>query len=41
MLKIIKKVFGDKHEKGIKNLWPIVEEINEEYKKIKDKRSFR
>ncbi len=36
MLKIIKKVFGDKHEKGIKNLWPIVEEINEEYKKIKD-----
>jgi len=36
MLKIIKKVFGDKHEKGIKNLWPIVEEINEEYEKIKD-----
>ena len=36
MLKIIKKIFGDKHEKGIKDLWPIVEEINEEYKKIKD-----
>jgi len=36
MLKILKKVFGDKHEKGIKDLWPIVEEINEEYEKIKD-----
>ncbi|MBT8386412.1 MAG: preprotein translocase subunit SecA, partial [Ignavibacteria bacterium] len=36
MLKIIKKIFGDKHEKNIKYLWPIVEEINEEYKKIKD-----
>ena len=36
MLKIIKKIFGDKHEKGIKDLWPIVEEIKEEYEKIKD-----
>ncbi len=36
MLKILKKVFGDKHEKGIKDLWPIVEEINEEYEKIKN-----
>ncbi len=36
MLKIIKKIFGDKHEKDIKYLWPIVAEINEEYEKIKD-----
>ena len=36
MLKIIKKIFGDKHEKDIKYLWPIVDEINEEYEKIKD-----
>ena len=36
MLNIIKKIFGDKHEKNVKELWPIVEEINEEYEKIKD-----
>jgi len=36
MINIIKKIFGDKHSKDVKELWPIVEEINEEYEKIKD-----
>jgi preprotein translocase subunit SecA len=36
MLEIFKKIFGDKHTKDIKLLWPVVEEINEEYEKIKD-----
>lgn len=36
MLGIIKKIFGDKHSKDLKLLWPIVEEINAEYEKIKD-----
>ncbi len=36
MLKLIKKVFGDKHTKDIKELWPIVEQINAEYEKIKN-----
>ncbi len=36
MLNLIKKVFGDKHSKDQKLLWPIVEEIIEEYDKIKD-----
>ncbi|MCH8033340.1 MAG: preprotein translocase subunit SecA [Bacteroidetes bacterium] len=33
---LVKKIFGDKHEKDLKFLWPIVDEINEEYEKIKD-----
>ncbi|MEO8399928.1 MAG: DEAD/DEAH box helicase, partial [Ignavibacteriaceae bacterium] len=36
MLDIIKKIFGDKHSKDHKILWPIVEEINQEYDKIKN-----
>jgi preprotein translocase subunit SecA len=36
MVNIIKKVFGDKHSKDVKLLWPIVEEIKEEYEKIKN-----
>jgi len=36
MLGIIKKIFGDKHAKDWKILWPIVEEINVEYEKIKN-----
>src|SRR5690554_1205715 len=36
MLNIIKKIFGDKNTKDIKELWPIVEEINREYEKIND-----
>ncbi|MHB8854067.1 MAG: preprotein translocase subunit SecA [Ignavibacteriaceae bacterium] len=36
MLNLIKKVFGDKHSKDQKLLWPVVEEIIEEYEKIKD-----
>ena len=31
MLNIVKKLFGDKHEKNLKELWPVVEEINGEY----------
>jgi preprotein translocase subunit SecA len=36
MLNLIKKIFGDKHSKDQKELWPIVNEINEYYEKIKD-----
>jgi preprotein translocase subunit SecA len=36
MLNIIKKVFGDKHVKAVKPLWPVVEEINLEYDKLKN-----
>jgi preprotein translocase subunit SecA len=35
MLNVIKKIFGDKHEKVLKLLWPIVEQINQEYEKLK------
>ena len=33
---LVKKIFGDKHEKDLKLLWPVVDEINGEYEKIKD-----
>ena len=36
MLNIIKKIFGDKHEKDLKVLWPIVDEINTHYEAIKN-----
>lgn len=36
MLKIIKKIFGDKYEKDLKQLWPIVTEINEYYESFKN-----
>jgi preprotein translocase subunit SecA len=36
MLKVFKKIFGDKYEKELKLLWPIVEEINVEYEKLKN-----
>ena len=36
MLKLIKKIFGDKSEKDVKELWPVVKEINEEYEKLKN-----
>ncbi len=39
MFKFIKKIFPSKHEKDVKELWPIVEEINayfEEYKNLSD-----
>ncbi|MGE5439123.1 MAG: preprotein translocase subunit SecA [Bacteroidota bacterium] len=32
----LKKIFGDKHTKSLKELWPVVEEINEYYEKLKD-----
>jgi preprotein translocase subunit SecA len=35
MLNIVKKIFGDKHEKSLKLLWPYVDEINQEYEKLK------
>ena len=35
MLNIVKKIFGDKHGKNLKLLWPVVEEINQEYEKLK------
>jgi len=34
--KILKRIFGDKHEKDIKKLQPIVEQINQEFYKLKD-----
>ncbi|MBS4035076.1 MAG: preprotein translocase subunit SecA [Ignavibacterium sp.] len=39
MINLFKKIFGDKHEKDLKSLWPIVPEINkhhEEFKKLSD-----
>ena len=36
MLKLIKKIFGDKHEKDLKVIWPIVTEINDHYEQIKN-----
>ena len=33
---LIKKVFGDKNTRALKELWPIVDLINEEYDKIKE-----
>ncbi|HEX7358197.1 MAG TPA: preprotein translocase subunit SecA [Ignavibacteriaceae bacterium] len=36
MLKLIKKIFGDKYEKDLKMLWPIVQEINTHYETIKN-----
>lgn len=36
MLNLIKKIFGDKKSKDIKNLLPIVDEINEKYSEIKN-----
>ena len=36
MIGVIKKIFGDKHEKDLKTLWPMVKEINDEYEKIKN-----
>ncbi|MBE0572816.1 MAG: preprotein translocase subunit SecA [Ignavibacteriaceae bacterium] len=35
MLNVLKKIFGDKHEKNLKLLWPVVDEINQEYEKLK------
>ncbi len=32
----IKKVFGDRNTRALKDLWPIVDQIKSEYEKIKD-----
>jgi preprotein translocase subunit SecA len=34
MLNIVKKIFGDKNTKAMKELWPVVEEINSHYQDI-------
>ncbi|MBZ0178685.1 MAG: preprotein translocase subunit SecA [Melioribacteraceae bacterium] len=31
---LMKKIFGDKNEKAMKDLWPVVDEINAEYEKL-------
>ena len=36
MQNLIKKIFGDKNIKAMKELWPLVDEINEYYEKLKD-----
>jgi preprotein translocase subunit SecA len=36
MQNLIKKIFGDKNTKAMKELWPLVGEINEYYEKLKD-----
>lgn len=33
---LLKKIFGDKNEKAVKELWPIVDQINQEYEKLKN-----
>ena len=36
LTKLIKKVFGDKNTKALKELWPIVDEINRRWETLKD-----
>ncbi|RPH29179.1 hypothetical protein EHM92_09765 [bacterium] len=36
MFGAIRKLFPSKHEKDVKAMWPIVEEINEFFEKLKD-----
>lgn len=36
MLQLLRKLFGSKHERDIKALLPIVEQINREFEKLKD-----
>ena len=31
---LLKKIFGDRNEKAMKELWPVVDEIKSEYEKI-------
>ncbi|MBN1301554.1 MAG: preprotein translocase subunit SecA [Melioribacteraceae bacterium] len=33
---LLKKIFGDKNTKAMSELWPVVEEINEEYDKLRE-----
>ncbi len=35
MINLIKKLFGDKHEKDLKILWPVVDEINTHYQEFR------
>ncbi len=34
--KVLKAIFGDKHQKDVQKLMPLVEEINREFEKLKD-----
>ncbi len=36
MFKVLSKIFPTKHEKDVKNILPLVDEINEHYEKLKD-----
>src|SRR6266571_1908976 len=36
VLSLISRVFGTKHERDIKRMWPLVEEINEQYGRLRD-----
>ncbi len=36
MLQIFKKLFGSKHERDIRLLWPVVEQINAHFEQLKD-----
>ncbi|MGE5498136.1 MAG: hypothetical protein ACM3Q2_08705, partial [Syntrophothermus sp.] len=36
MLNFLKKIFGDKHSKNLKELLPVIDEINEHFEKLKD-----
>ncbi len=33
---ILKKIFGDKNKKAVKELWPVVDQINQEYEKLQN-----
>ncbi len=33
---LVKKIFGDKNTRAMKDLWPIVDQINEEYEKLQN-----
>ena len=34
--KILKTLFGDPNERELKKLWPLVDEVNEEFRKLQD-----
>jgi len=36
VLNLISRVFGTKHERDIKRMWPLVEEINEQYGRLRE-----
>ena len=36
VLNLISRVFGTKHERDIKRMWPLVEEINEQFGRMRE-----